>query len=541
MNKDLTNPFFVNHSQGKRVVKGAIHKKIPWFNDDFGEDFVFEDVVEALEVYKSIHSSFDRLHDDNEFVVPEPSFGSDIDVAASAAAAEAIANAERMGENSDVLINAEIERLELELSSSTIGDDIEELASSNVSDVKWPEHLVGMKLGSITNRICDGSLEVKHIPERKRPLDDIGFDWGDEKKFIDVPFEKAMCAMFAYFLVRGDLFVHENFVMPGEKPWPKALAGYELGKAVVRIRELQNFFEAYHPEKVRLLRRVEFVWFPELALPLNPEDGDESWEDIFVEGVGHPFFQLNEPSVSTLERLQAEGPSGPEEKTKSWYDYNEVADFWERGDVTDVGKESERPNWRPAEWLWFNGFEQLAKEHEDRYGISPGLELLRLIEQLHEGQISEKEFDDRGKIALLRWEEEQLRNDAISAGIDVDRDFNLASLIEKIKDDPLFLALDDDPEYKRLIEAELDADEAREELMRKMDMEEMGIEEEELEYDDDDVDYEELEGEEDDEDDDETEEEGEAYLEDKVDDDEEEEEEVDLDEEDDYEIDEEEI
>jgi len=321
------------------------------------------------------------------------------------------------------------------------------------------------------------------------------------------------------------LFVYDDFVMPGEKPWPIALAGYELGKAIVRIRELQNFFEAYHPEKVRLLRRVEFVWFPELALPLNPEDGEESWEDIFVEGVGHPFFQMNEPSVSSLERLKVEGPFDEDDKNKSWYDYNEVADFWERGDITDVGKESERPNWRPAEWLWFNGFEQLSKEHEERYGFSPGLELLRLIEGFHGGEISEKEFDERGKAALIKWEEEQLRIDAISAGIDVSKDESMASIIEKIKDDPQFLALEDDPEYKRLIEAELDADEAREALMRKIDMEEIGIEEEQLDFDDDDdIDFEYEDELDDDED---------SYLEDKYDGDEEEEEEEEEEEDDD--------
>ncbi len=68
-----------------------------------------------------------------------------------------------------------------------------------------------------------------------------------------------MRAIFAYFLIliRGYLFGYEDLVMPGEKPWPKALAGYELGKAVVRIRELQNFFEAFHQEKVKLPHFIE--------------------------------------------------------------------------------------------------------------------------------------------------------------------------------------------------------------------------------------------------------------------------------------------
>jgi len=369
-----------------------------------------------------------------------------------------------MGEDSDALIAAEIERMELEMQGG--------LEEKSDNGAKWPEHLAGMKLGGITSRIRDGSLEVKHLPDRKKQLDKIKFDWGNEKRFLDVPFEKTMCAMFGYFLVRGDLFVYEDYVMPGDKPWPLAFAGFELGKAVKRIRELQNFFEAYHPEKVQLLRRVEFVWFPELALPLNPEEGPESWEDTFVEGMGHPFYQMNEPSVGTIERLISVGANGDEEKTGSYYDYNEVAEFWERGDITDSGKESERPGWKPAEWLWFNGFGQLSSEHEDRYGMSAGLEMMRLVESFHDGEITEKDFDKRAETAILLWEEEQLKEEAVSAGFEVTPDDTMATLVEKIKNDPECQAIDEDPEYKKMIEAEIDAEDAREAMIQKMDLEE---------------------------------------------------------------------
>lgn len=392
-----------------------------------------------------------------------------------------------MGEDSDALIAAEIERMELEMQGE-LGD------SSDSEETKWPEHLAGMKLGSITERIRDGSLEVKHLPERKKMLDSIDFDWGDERSFLDIPFEKTMCAMFAYFLVRGDLFVYEDFVMPGDKPWPTALAGFELGKVVKRIRELQNFFEAYHPEKVKLLRRVEFVWFPELALPLNPEEGPESWEDTYVEGMGHPFYQLNEPSVGTIERLVAAGPNGNEDLTSSYYDYNEVSEFWERGDVTSVGKESERPGWKPAEWLWFNGFEQLSSEHEQRYGTSAGLKMIRLINSFQDGEISEDEFDKQAQAAILLWEEEQLREEAVSAGFDVTRADDMAAIIDRIKNDPECQAIDEDPEYKQMIEAEIDAEQARAAMIQKIEMEEMEIEpqveEESLEDDEDEYEYE---------------------------------------------------
>ena len=488
--------------QGKRVVKGKINKFIPWFNDDFGEDFVFEDVVEALTIYKQIHGSFEGV-DYKDFVVPEPSFGDSIDIEASARAAAAIAEAEAKGEDSFSLIAAEIERMESNLNfmdddmdidkfdDDEDDDDEEEDNEQERSKQQWPEHLAGLKLGTIVKRIRDGSLEVGHIPERRAQLDAIGFDWGNKKQFLDVAFEKAMCAMFAYFLVRGDLFVYEDFVMPDDNPWPSALAGYELGKSVKRIRELQNFFEAYHPEKVELLRRVEFVWFPELALPLNPEDGEESWEDLYVEGVGHPFFQLNEPTVSMLDTLQSEGPWGPEGATKSWYDYKVVSEYWEKGDVIDAGKYSERPNWRAAQWLWFNGFNQLSREHEERYGVDHGLEMIRLIEQYHEGAITENEFDARAADAILGWEREQLRNEARAAGFEVGDDDDIETMIQKVKETPEFLALDDDPEYQSLIQAQMEADE--EEYLLRMeaegDDEYRDVEEEDIEEDDDD-DYE---------------------------------------------------
>mmetsp|Transcript_1334 Transcript_1334/g.2413 ORF Transcript_1334/g.2413 Transcript_1334/m.2413 type:complete len:1006 (-) Transcript_1334:39-3056(-) len=472
-------------ANGKRVTKGSIQKAIPWFNDDFGDDFVFDDVVEALKFYKDTYGSFSDL--DDEFIVPDPTLGGEFDIETSAAAAATIARAERMGEDSDSLIAAEIERMELEMQGKVAKP------SSN-ANAKWPEHLAGMKLGSITRRIRDGSLEVKHIPDRKKQLDSFGFDWGDERKFLDIPFEKTMCALFAYFLVRGDLFVYEDFVMPEGKPWPTALAGFELGKVVKRIRELQNFFEAYHPEKLQLLRRLEFVWFPELALPLNPDEGPESWEDIFVEGVGHPFYQMNEPSVETIERLMAAGPNGDEDKTSSYYDYNEVRDFWERGDVTDVGKESLRPGWKPAEWLWFNGFTQLSAEHEERYGMSAGLEMIRLIEAFNNGDITETEFDERATSAIFLWEEEQLKEEAIAAGIEVFPDDTMETIIERIKNDPECQAIENDPEYKKMIEDELDAEEARYAIMQKIRMEEaqeeLRAEDEEYDEDDDDDEYE---------------------------------------------------
>jgi len=408
----------------QQVRKGIIDKRFPWYNDDFGEDFVFQDVVDGLMIYKEIQGNFDDL--DVDFVVPDPS-----------SASESMSEEEYNGEYSEP-----------------------ELNQSTKAQHSWPEALAGMKLGWITKRIRDGSLEVKHLPKRKNQLDAIGFDWGNEKAFLDIPFEKAMCAMFAYYLIRGDLFVTPDFVIPDDEPWPMVLRGYEVGKVVKRYRELQNFFEAYHMEKVRLLRRVEFLWFPDLALPLNPEDGEGNWERMVVEGVGHPFFQLNNPSVEMLDQLEAEGPNGPDGRNKDWYNYDVVRNYWEFGDIDDMTRN--QTDWNPAQWLWFNGFEKLAKEHEEKYGVDDGLEIIRLIQKCRDGNITKEEYLDQATEVFISGQDEELRVLARNAGYEVDPDEDIETMMQKVKVD---LGLDDfvpDPEFQRLMEVELSIDDEQE-------------------------------------------------------------------------------
>lgn len=382
-----------NYSEENRILKGKREKPFAWYIDDYGDDFVFEDVVEALSVYKDMHDSYDGL-DDEAFVVPDQSealFGAGtaaaFDAESSAAAAAAIAAAERgEGGDSDALIAAEIERLEASLSEEDEegdDDDDEEVDDEDTSslvdpDVKWPEHLAGMRLGNIVKRIRDGSLEVKHIRERRRKLDAISFDWGDTRKFLDVPFEKAMCAMLAYFQVRGDMMVEEDFIIPGEIPWPDALAGYELGKTVTRIRQLQNFFEAYHTDKVALLKMVDFYWFPDLAIPLDPFSWGETTEDEFLAAVGSPFYWIGEDEEdeeenfkpSMLENIMADGPTDNPDPNFRWYNYEHVREYWEGGPLgTELIKDidSRYGIHLPAEILFQAGLPKLAREQEARF------------------------------------------------------------------------------------------------------------------------------------------------------------------------------
>ena len=403
--------------EGKgRVIKGKREKEVPWFNDDFGDDFVFDDVLEALTLYQSFYGNFANLTMNFDFVIPPPSmslrtgfldeYGMDgddtflrsglaspasaFDPDASARAAQAIAQFEEAGEfdQSQDLIAAEIQRLQqnpdpsgTRLDPSELSDldsDLESSSnlvttmasmtesSSRPEKHEWPEHLAGMQLGHIARRIQDGSLEIRHLEERKAKLDALGFDWGDERYFIDVPFEKAMCAMYAYYLVRGDMFVYENFVMPDEDPWPKALAGYEIGQAVKRIRELQNFLEAYHPEKVSLLRMIDFVWFPTLALPLDPDDEIEMDNEMLrLTGMGHPDYAIRDIPLAIHEQILADGPfydTGGDPKLwwREWHNWDYVKDYWY--------EQGRRDN---AHVLREMGYPRMADEHEAKYG--PGL------------------------------------------------------------------------------------------------------------------------------------------------------------------------
>jgi hypothetical protein len=371
-------------------------KEIPWFNDDFGDDFVFDDVVEALAVYKSIYGDFANftIIEGCDFVVPSSTsdyFGeedtSSFDKKASTRAAAVVAAYQEEGnlQESEDLIALEIKRLKREVLTPVAMQTLEEEVLTKLKPVAkgnivWPEYLSGMQLGSVVKRIREGSLEVKHVAERKKQLDDIGFDWGNERYFMEIPFEKAMCAFFAYYLVRGDMFVYEDFIMPDEDPWPEALAGYEIGKSVKRIRELQNFMEAYHPEKVSLLRAIDFIWFPTLALPLDPEEAEMSAELRMLISNGHPdYTHLPDPPPGLFERLLADGPffetDNPKQMWRRYHNFDYVKDCWHANGCRDN-----------AYRLHQTGYPMLATEHEAKYG--PGLykQIDTVLAELAEGR-----------------------------------------------------------------------------------------------------------------------------------------------------------
>jgi hypothetical protein len=394
-----------------RVVKGKRTKDIPWFNDDFGDDFVFEDVVEALTVYKNIYGDFSNLTEaGGAFFIPGPdtSLGYDdddmfdgFDVDASSRAAAAISQFEEQGnvDRSEDLIAAEIKRLQGE-ASTTMAANVAVVRETTAAE--WPEHLAGMALGTLVTRIRDGSLEVKHILERKMQLDAIGFDWGDPMEFMDVPFEKAMCAMYAYYLVRGDMFVYADFVMPDEDPWPQALAGYELGKAVERIRELQNFLEAYHSEKVSLLRMIDFIWFPTTALPLDPSEKEMTSETLLLSAIGHPdYAKMIDIPMGLPDKIIADGPfldsDDPKKWWRKWHNWEYVKDYWY--------EQGRRDN---AYVLRGMGYPQMAAEHEAKYGPGFFQQIKATMEELEAGTEDTTQDEKRQILETLNFYRQEM-------------------------------------------------------------------------------------------------------------------------------------
>lgn len=365
----------------KRVVKGARNKYVPWRNDDFGSDWVFSDVVEALVLYKSLYGNFDGIEEE-EFVVPAP-----VEESLQLSPFELAAL------NGDV--SDDMDDLDMPWGEDEDDESLESKFSVTASN-DWPEHLAGMRLGQIVTRMRDGGLEVKHLPDRKAQLDEIGFDWGDPRQFIDVPFEKVMCALYAFYMIRGDTNVMADFIMPDEHPWPTVFSGFELGKAVVRLRQLQNSLEAYHPVKVSLLRMVDFQFFPELALPLDPDADDVDVEQMYVDTFGHPLYQISAVPLALPERMIANGPDGTTGKLGSWYNYEYVREYYERpGSFIGV-----------ADYMRDSGFHRLADEHEQKYGESHYRQLVLLEEKLERQQIKEEDWNAAIERIQLEIEEE---------------------------------------------------------------------------------------------------------------------------------------
>ncbi|GMI59065.1 hypothetical protein ScalyP_jg8480 [Parmales sp. scaly parma] len=126
----------------------------------------------------------------------------------------------------------------------------------------WPSHLLGLPLGSIIARIRSGDLNAKNDPRQREILNAVGFDWGDEDRFMRAPFERTLKALYAFTKIRGDLCMEYDFVVPSYEPWPREVGGLELGKYVNFMRSQKALYEEHYPDKLEVLNMQDFQWLP---------------------------------------------------------------------------------------------------------------------------------------------------------------------------------------------------------------------------------------------------------------------------------------
>merc|ERR1712151_1043369 len=139
-----------------------------------------------------------------------------------------------------------------------------------------------------------------------------------------------------------------------------------MGKAVKRIRELQNFFELYHTEKVSLLRMIDFAWFPTAALPLDPNEPEMTSEMLMLNALGHPdYAKMIDIPMGMPDKIIADGPffgsadtdDSPDYNPKfwwrRWHNWDYVKDYWYEQGRRDNGFALRKM-----------GYPQMADEHE---------------------------------------------------------------------------------------------------------------------------------------------------------------------------------
>eukprot|EP00466_Bigelowiella_natans_P021317 jgi/Bigna1/145488/aug1.99_g20196 len=108
------------------------------------------------------------------------------------------------------------------------------------SEDPWPMTCWELRFGEHLNRIrADGGYWGLDS-QKKRELDNIGFDWS----LSAYTWDDVYTALRIYNNATGDVNVLENFVVPlPDGRWPLACSGLKLGKEVLRLRRLK----AKHP------------------------------------------------------------------------------------------------------------------------------------------------------------------------------------------------------------------------------------------------------------------------------------------------------
>ncbi|GAB5365859.1 hypothetical protein AAMO2058_001094700 [Amorphochlora amoebiformis] len=158
----------------------------------------------------------------------------------------------------------------------------------------WPEHLWGLKLGHRVNRIRNDAY-IKGRPDRKKVLDDLGFEWDTR----DVSWRVTLETLKLYKVLVTDkreskkgkaaeLRVPQTFIVPSQPPWPELAWGMQLGQRCSKIR-LRGDFILENPSRIKELENLSFFW----GRGKGPDGGRR-----FVTGYADLDWSLDDPHMS---------------------------------------------------------------------------------------------------------------------------------------------------------------------------------------------------------------------------------------------------
>jgi hypothetical protein len=98
-------------------------------------------------------------------------------------------------------------------------------------DIRWPEEMRDMNLGTVVNRIRQGKFYV----DKRADLESVGFDYNRQENGYG--YEAIKAAFLKYKYIYGNMLVPSRFVVPADDiRWPEEMWGMKLGGVVNNIR-----------------------------------------------------------------------------------------------------------------------------------------------------------------------------------------------------------------------------------------------------------------------------------------------------------------
>ncbi|CAH0480044.1 unnamed protein product [Peronospora belbahrii] len=126
----------------------------------------------------------------------------------------------------------------------------------NGSSDRWPQELIGYRLGATVNRIRAGSAYAAHVNCDRKKLRALGFYHHSR----DHTWAKTILPAFeTYHRIYGNCNIDTLFIVPEDEPWPPSTWGMRLGFIARNIRNRGDYFLQVAKD-VEKLKKIGFVW-----------------------------------------------------------------------------------------------------------------------------------------------------------------------------------------------------------------------------------------------------------------------------------------